>query len=46
MRGAHWLEGWSVTQRVGAWSSGESEFYAQGSRAARGRDDEDTCAPL
>ena len=36
MRGAHWLEGWSVTQKVRALSSGESEFYAQGSGAARG----------
>ena len=36
MHGAHWLEGWSVTQKVRALSSGESEFYAQGSGAARG----------
>ena len=36
MYGAHWLEGWSVTQTVRALSSGESEFYAQGSCAARG----------
>ena len=32
--GDHWLEGWSVTQKVRALSSGESEFYAQGSGAA------------
>ena len=36
MHGAHWLEGWSVTQKVRVLSSGESEFYAQGSGAARG----------
>ena len=36
MHGAHWLEGWSVTRKVRALSSGESEFYAQGSGAARG----------
>ena len=36
MHGAHWLEGWSMTQKVRALSSGESEFYAQGSGAARG----------
>ena len=36
MHGAHWLEGWSVTQKVRALSSGELEFYAQGSGAARG----------
>ena len=36
MHGAHWLEGWSVTQKGRALSSGESEFYAQGSGAARG----------
>ena len=36
MHGAHWLEGWSVTQKVRALSSRESEFYAQGSGAARG----------
>ena len=36
MHGAHWLEGWSVTQKVRALSSGESELYAQGSGAARG----------
>ena len=36
MHGALWLEGWSVTQKVRALSSGESEFYAQGSGAARG----------
>ena len=36
MHGVHWLEGWSVTQKVRALSSGESEFYAQGSGAARG----------
>ena len=36
MHGAHWLEGLSVTQKVRALSSGESEFYAQGSGAARG----------
>ena len=36
MQGVHWLEGWSVTQKVRALSSGESEFYAQGSGAARG----------
>ena len=36
MHGAHWLEGWSETQKVRALSSGESEFYAQGSGAARG----------
>ena len=36
MNGAHWLEGWSVTLKVRALSSGESEFYAQGSSAARG----------
>ena len=36
MHGARWLEGWSVTQEVRALSSGESEFYAQGSGAARG----------
>ena len=34
--GAHWLEGWSVTQKVRALSSGESEFNAQRSGAARG----------
>ena len=31
MHGAHWLKGWSVTQKVRALSSEESEFYAQGS---------------
>ena len=36
MYGVHWLEGWSVTQKVRALSSGESEFHAQGSGAARG----------
>ena len=36
MHVAHWLEGWSVTQKVRALSSGELEFYAQGSGAARG----------
>ena len=36
MHGAHWLEGWSVTQKVRALSSGDSESYAQGSGAARG----------
>ena len=36
MHGAHWLERWSVTQKVRALSSRESEFYAEGSRAARG----------
>ena len=36
MHGAHWLEGWSATQKVRASSSGEAEFYAQGSGAARG----------
>ena len=36
MHGVQWLEGWSVTQKVRALSSGESEFYAQGSGAARG----------
>ena len=36
MHGAHWLEGWSVTLKVRALSSRESEFYAQGSGAARG----------
>ena len=36
MHGVHWIEGWSVTQKVRALSSGESEFYAQGSGAARG----------
>ena len=36
MHGAHWLEGWSVTQKVRALSSGESEFYAHGFAAARG----------
>ena len=36
MHGAHWLEGWSVTQKVRDLSSGESEFHAQGSGAARG----------
>ena len=56
MHGAHWLEGWSVTQKVWALSSGESEFYAQGSGAERGllmkhlsrswRANENTCAPL
>ena len=35
MHGAHWLEGWSVTQKVRALSSGESEFYAQGSGAVQ-----------
>ena len=34
--GPHWLDGWSVTQKVRALSSGELEFYAQGSGAARG----------
>ena len=55
MHGAHWLEGWSVTQKVRALSSGESEFCAQGSGAARGllmklsrswRANENTRAPL
>ena len=32
----HWLEGWTVTQKVRPLSSGESEFYWQGSGAARG----------
>ena len=36
MHGAHWLEGWPVTQKVRALSAGESEFYSQGSGAARG----------
>ena len=36
MHGAHWLEEWSVIQKVRALSSSESEFYAQGSGAARG----------
>ena len=36
MHGAHWLEGWPVTQKVCALSSGESEFYSQGSGAAPG----------
>ena len=36
MHGAHWLEGWSITQKVRALSSGESEFHAQGSGAPRG----------
>ena len=36
MYGAHRHEGWSVTQKVRALSSGESEFYAQRSGAARG----------
>ena len=36
MRGAHWLEGWSLTQKVSALSPGESEFYSQGSGFARG----------
>ena len=36
MHGAHWLEGWSVTQKVRALSSRESAFCAQGSGAARG----------
>ena len=36
MYGDNWLDGWSVTQKVGTLSSGESEFYAQRSGAARG----------
>ena len=36
MHGADWLERWSVTQKVRALSSGESEVHAQGSGAARG----------
>ena len=36
MHGAHWLEGWSVTQKVRALSSSASETYSQGSGAARG----------
>ena len=36
MHGSPWLEGWSVTQKVRALSSGESEFNAPGSGAARG----------
>ena len=36
MHGAHCLEGWSVTPKVRALSSGVSEFYARGSGAARG----------
>ena len=36
MHGDHWLEGWSVTQKVRALPSGESEFYAQESGAVRG----------
>ena len=36
MHGVHWLEEWSVTQKLRALSSGDSEFYAQGSGAARG----------
>ena len=39
MHKAHWLEGWSVTQNVRALSSGESEFFAQGSDAARSADE-------
>ena len=35
MHWPQWLEGWSVTQKVRALSSGESVFYAQGSGAAR-----------
>ena len=34
---------WSVTQKVRALSLGESEFYAQGSRAARGLLMKHTC---
>ena len=36
MHGVHWLEGWSVTQKVRALLSSESEFYAQVSGPARG----------
>ena len=36
MHGAHWLEGWPVTQKVRALSSGEPERYPQGSGAVRG----------
>ena len=36
MHGDHLLEGWSVTQKVRALSSGVAEFQAQGSGAARG----------
>ena len=56
MHGAHWLEGWSVTQKVRVLSSGESEFYARTWCSERSvdethlsrswRDEENTCAPL
>ena len=36
MHGAHWLEGWSATQKVRALSSGELAFYSQSFGAARG----------
>ena len=35
MHGAHWLERWSVTQKVRVLSPGEAEFSSQGSGAAR-----------
>lgn len=36
MNGSHWLESWSVSQKIRALSSAEAEFYAQGSGAVRG----------
>ena len=36
MHGLIGFEGWSVTQKFHSLSSGESEFYSQGSGAARG----------
>ena len=54
MHGAHWLEGWSVTQKVGALSSGEpctriwsSKRLVDETHLSRSwRGNENTCTPL
>ena len=39
MHGVRWLEEWSVTQKLRALSSGDSEFYAQGRCSERSVDE-------